>query len=356
MRPSSIHRLNRYDHQRGVALITVLMVFSIAAILVSKLLLQRSIDAQRVTMMVNRTQASYYARVGEDLAILGLRAEETADSDANTPNIDTLEEEWTAAPYSFDIDSFSQISIRIVDLNRFYNLNNLLEPDGTINEQELTRFENLLFELGLDEELATSLADWLDLDDNSRDFGTESDAYLSKELAYRAANTYLFDARELAMIEGYSPEVLQVLLPHVTALEIDDILPVNINTASIDVLSTLLESTTGGDSKVTGRSGAQRILDERPYESLSDVSRSGVTLISLTPAPSVGGETPAISRSRSNADVRSQYFEINVRANYGGATAYLTSVVKQEEIGEKARYILLKRDEADNSARFVEQF
>lgn len=356
---------SHYDHrplrlkQTGVALITVLMVFSIAAILVSKLLLQRSIDAQRVSQMVSRTQANYYARLGEDLAILGLRVEDTIDADGANPNVDTLEEEWTAAPYTFDIDGFSQIAIRIVDLNRFYNLNNMLEPDGSINPDELVRYENLLFELGLDEALAGALADWLDEDDNEdHGFGTESDTYMANELSYRAANRHLYDARELSMIEGYTPEVLEVLFPHVTALEISNILPVNVNTASTPVLATLLESNVaGGAKKVIGLSGAQRIADDRPFEDQAELNNVISKLVASTPAPQpAGANNPPNSRTRTNLNFQGTYFEINVRANYGGATAYLTTVVKQEGVGENAKYTVLKREESDNSARFVQQF
>lgn len=348
--------------QSGVALITVLMVFSIATILVSKLILQRSIDSQRVLKMIDRSQAHYYARVGEDLAILGLRVEDTVDKEPSNPDTDTLSEAWTAQPISFEIDSFSEIAIRTVDLNRFYNLNNLLEPSGLINEDELVRFQNMLFELGLDAELADNLADWLDADDNDRGFDTESDGYLRQDLAYRAANRQLYDARELSMVKGFTPEVLETLLPHVTALEIPDILPININTASAIVLSTLEASSNTATNKIQpiGMSGAQRIIDERPYEDGNDFNaRSDITNLVLTSAAPPG--TPQVpagarSRARNRVSYDSKYFEVNIRTNYSGATAFLSSVFWQDGAGDQSTYLLLKREESDNSARFVEQF
>ena len=347
--------------QSGVALITVLMVFSIATILVSKLILQRSIDSQRVLKMIDRSQAHYYARVGEDLAILGLRVEDTFDNESNNPNIDTLSEEWTAQPISFEIDSFSEIVIRTVDLNRFYNLNNLLEPSGLINEDELVRFQNMLFELGLDAELADNLADWLDADDSDRGFDTESDSYLRQDLAYRAANRQLYDARELSLVKGFTPEVLETLLPHVTALEIPDILPINVNTASAVVLSILEDSGSNSATikrKAIGMSGAQRIIDERPYDDRTDFNaRSGIrNLRGRSEEPPDNPAPPEGERDRERVVFGSTYFEVNIRTNYSGTTAYLSSVFKQEGVGEQSTYILLKREESDNSARFVEQF
>ncbi len=338
--------------QRGLALITVLMVFAIAAILVSKLALQRSIDVQRVGAMVNRSQAQYYARLGEDLAILALREEDTEDKKQGNNDIDTLEEIWTAAPYSYDIDGFSQIAIRIIDLNRFYNLNNLLEPTGVINDDELTRFENLLFELDIEQGLAENLADWLDADDRDRGFATESSGYLANELSYRAANQQLFDARELSMVEGFTPEVLEKLLPHVVALAVPEVVPLNINTASAQALASL-EFIDGADPVAIGISGAQRIIEERPFANMSEITRAGINgFKSSSSAPSSAGSS-SVTRARGRAAVKSNYFEINIRANYGGATAFLTSIVKQSGSGSSAKYTLLQRKESDNSARFV---
>ena len=56
--------------QAGVALITVLLVFAIATLLASKIIIGKVLDVQRTTGMVNRTQAYYYALAAEDLAIL----------------------------------------------------------------------------------------------------------------------------------------------------------------------------------------------------------------------------------------------------------------------------------------------
>ena len=360
---------SRLARQHGVALITVLMVFAIGSILISKVVLQRSVDAQRVSAAIARAQASYYARVGEDLAILGLREEDTLDADGSKPNNDTLDEAWTAAPISFDVDGFSQIAIQMIDLERFYNLNNLREPDGRINAEELLRFKGMLEELDLSEELADNLADWLDRDDRVAGYSSESASYLTKPLSYRAANTYIFDKKELLLIEGFTPEVYAVLAPHVVALPILDVLPINVNTATEYALATLRHKPGLSNERSIGMPVISGILDERPYDDTADFrARSGLqNPVTLSPAPSVLNPGNPVKKDaddesspnatqrtlRNHYSVWSRYFQINVRANYGGEVAYLTTVVKQEGNGSTAEFIVLSRDEGDNSGRFL---
>ena len=338
------------------------MVFAIGAILVSQMVLQRSVDVQRVANIVGRTQAQFYARAGEDLAILGLRqADELDDKDPNFLNHDALDEDWAVQLPSYELDGFGQIAIRIIDLNRFYNINNMLEPDGEININELQRFKHILIELDLSEELGDNVADWLDEDDSQRGYNSESDFYLNNDLSYRAANRAMFDIRELLQIDGFDKEVLEVLAPHIVALPIRDILPLNVNTATRYALTTLEEEVINRSRNrdTIGIEGADSIIDERPYEDHSDfINNSGISdpVIASDYQPSGGqGQTPP-NRGRTTFARSSEYFEINVRANYAGHVAYLTTVVKQEGVGANARYIVLSRDETDNSARFVQQF
>lgn len=348
--------------QRGVALVTVLMVFAIGAILVSQMVLQRSVDVQRVANIVGRTQAQFYARAGEDLAILGLRqADELNDGDRNFLNHDSLEEDWAGQLPPYELDGFGQMAIRIIDLNRFYNINNMLEPDGEINTNELQRFKHLLVELNLSEDLGDNVADWLDENDSQLGYNSESDFYLNGELSYRAANRAIFDVRELLQIDGFDKEVLEVLAPHIIALPIRDILALNVNTATRYALTTLEEDVVNRprNRDTIGLQGADSIIDERPYEDDSDfINNSGVTdpVSESEYQPSGGQNQTPPARGRTTFSRSSEYFEINVRANYAGHVAYLTTIVKQEGVGANARYIVLSRDETDNSARFVQQF
>ena len=348
--------------QRGVALITVLMVFAIASLIAGKVIMGKAVDTQRVTGMVNRTQAYYYALAAESLAMLALRQDDQNDVD-DQEMADDLEEMWASGAIPFEIDSIGSVVVQIIDLNRFYNINNMVQGDGQVNDQELERFRHLLVELQLDPELADNLKDWLDSDDREAGYLSESSAYLEQTPAYRAANSPMLDISELRLVNGFEPEVLQVLLPHITAVATVGVVPLNVNTATDYALTTLQESVVGGQSKGLTISAAQNIVSERPYDDDQDFNaRSGTrNLLTSTAVNSatgqVGGATGTnqnYSRYTKRLGVTSLYYEINIRANYAGHMAYLTTVVWQEGIGANAKYVVLSRRETDNSARLAQ--
>ncbi len=348
--------------QRGVALITVLMVFAIASLIAGKVIMGKAVDTQRVAGMVNRTQAYYYALAAESLAMLALRQDDQNDVD-DQEMADDLEEMWASGAIPFEIDSIGSVVVQIIDLNRFYNINNMLQGNGQVNDQELERFRHLLVELQLDPELADNLKDWLDSDDREAGYLSESSAYLEQTPAYRAANRGMLDISELRLVNGFKPEVLQVLLPHITAVATVGVVPLNVNTATDYALTTLQESVVGGQSKGLTISAAQNIVSERPYDDEPDFNtRSGTRNLLTSTAVNSGtgqvdvatGTNQNYSRYTKHLGVTSLYYEINIRANYAGHMAYLTTVVWQDGIGTNAKYVVLSRRETDNSARLAQ--
>jgi general secretion pathway protein K len=96
----------------------------------------------------------------------------------------------------------------------------------------------LLEILDLEPALAPALQDWIDADIIATfPDGAEDNEYLLADLPYRAGNRSLADISELRLIKGYTPEVLAVLVPHITALP--DTTAININTATPLVLQAL---------------------------------------------------------------------------------------------------------------------
>lgn len=336
---------SRRSRQAGVALITVLLVFAIAAIVASKVVTQQMVDTQRVVGMIDRTQAYYYARAAEQLAMLALREDEKADLDnsgGNNSQTDDLTEFWAAGVIPFEIDNIGKVFIQVIDLNRFFNLNNLLQPNGRVNKFELNRFRLLLTELDLDPGLAENLADWLDADEKEEGYQSESDSYERLEPPYQAGNRAMSDVSELRLVSGFTPEVVRTLAPYVCAVKLKGVLPLNINTA-VDYALTSLEEI-NSDNSISLR-GAQNIISNRPYESVADFDGQGVVSALRQHSPPDDG-----SALTNRYDVKSNYFEINVQANYAGTTAYLTTLVYRP-IGD---IVVLSRRETDNSQRFAQ--
>jgi len=167
--------------------------------------------------------------------------------------------------------------------------------------------------------LADNLKDWLDADDREAGYFSESSAYLEQTPAYRAANRPMLDISELRLVNGFEPEVLQVLLPHITAVATVGVVPLNVNTATDYALTTLQESVVGGQSKGLTISAAQNIISERPYDDDQDFNaRSGTrNLLTSTAVNSATGQVGGASGTNQNYSrytkrfgVTSLYYEI----------------------------------------------
>lgn len=318
------------NRQRGVALITVLMVFAIASMVAAKVIFEQTIVTKRMTGIVERTQAYYYALATEELGILALKADDEQDSEDNDTS-DDLTEFW-AQPRVETIDGIGQVQIVIYDLNRFFNVNNIIDDKGKVRQQEFERYKVLLETLDLDDELAENLFDWMDQDDSEDGYQSESDSYRDARPAYRAANRRVKHVSELYAVSGYSQEVMTKLLPHITAIDADLVLPINYNTGTEQTLATLL-NTQGTNTVPIGRSGASNIISDRldPYGQ---------------------GETPqtrGLFQNISGGTVSSFIYEIHVKATYGSHSAYLSSVV----IRDGRAYSVLYRTEANNDHYFL---
>ena len=82
-RTAFIDVLPFFTRQTGVALITVLLVFAIASVIASKVIVAKVLDTQRTNSLINRTQAYYYALATEEFAILALQQDIKNDSNCN---------------------------------------------------------------------------------------------------------------------------------------------------------------------------------------------------------------------------------------------------------------------------------
>lgn len=351
-RSAARRSFGKRSNQSGVALVTVLMVFAIAALIATKITVGKMIDVKRTTGMVNRTQAYYYALAAEELAILALRDDATADAEKPVGDIsgDHFDEYWAQSALPLEIDNIGSVVIQITDLHRFYNLNNLLQFDGKGHNEELKRFRYLLEELDIDISLADNLGDWLDADDKEVGYLSETNGYSNERPPYAAANGLLTDVSELRMVRGFTPEVMAKLSPHVGVVKQEGVFPLNMNTATEYALTTIPRS---NKTSGVGLTVAQDILGDRRQPYLRDIGDRLEDHALATQsefndsAPVTGIPNKIIFQSYS------LYFEINVRASYAGSVAYLTTVVYRK-LGAKPKIEILSRRETDNSARFLQ--
>lgn len=258
---------------KGVALITVMLVVALAAIIATQMLARLQLQIQRTTNISMNQQAYWYAMGAEAFAKRVLFTTFEEEPDANH-----LGQPWAQGETTYPVD-FGQITGEISDLQACLNLN-ALKVDGNSNgdntdngsnspnkKQPLhATFQRLILSLDIEdiddfsaESMTDALIDWLDSDDAiSSNGGAEDSDYAAKEFPYLPANNYLASVNELRTIANFTVPVINKLKALVCILPNTNQHLININTLSPEqpeLLAALLD---------VSSNDAEQILSSRP--------------------------------------------------------------------------------------------
>ncbi|HEY3486485.1 MAG TPA: type II secretion system minor pseudopilin GspK [Gammaproteobacteria bacterium] len=215
----------KYNKQKGVALITALLIVALAAAAAAWLTNTHQLSIRRSGNLINGDQAYAYALGLEALAIAALN-EDFKQQGGNTT--DGFSDVWAVGIAPFPVPG-GMVSGRVIDLQGLFNLNSLFQG-GKIQPVPLARFRTLLRYLELDDELANAVIDWLDADTNPYGpSGAEDDYYTGLERPYRTANGPFTSVSELRMVKGFDVKQFDALSAALSALPVGT--PINVNTA-----------------------------------------------------------------------------------------------------------------------------
>jgi len=225
--------------QRGVAIITVMLMVVMISVGLYALVGQQSIAVRRAGAQHALTTAASLTGAGERFAAALLFRDR---DNGERGDSDSPEDVWANSLPPVPIEH-AVLSGCIVDLQGRFNLNNLVDAEGRTNALQVERFEGLLSALSLDPGIAAVVVDWVDADLNPQGAdGAEDDYYLAQNPPYRTANRSFASTSELRLLRGLSgseeaDEALATLLPHVSALPPGT--PINVNSATPAVLEGL---------------------------------------------------------------------------------------------------------------------
>jgi len=227
--------------QRGVALITAIVLVAIATVLAVHIGTRAALDLRRTTGLAALDQGWQVALGAEAWA-----AEVLKDDDTTT---DHLAEAWAQPLPPLPIDG-GELRGALEDMQGRFNLNNLVKPDRTVNEQQVEVFQRLLVLVGAQERWAGMMADWLDADTVPHMVdGAEDGTYLSQSPPYRAANVLVTTTTEMMALPGMTRDEFERIRPYVAALPVGT--TINLCTAKAPVLSALVEGGTDfGDAEL----------------------------------------------------------------------------------------------------------
>ncbi|MGH8251818.1 MAG: type II secretion system minor pseudopilin GspK [Steroidobacteraceae bacterium] len=225
--------------QRGVALITAIVLVAIATVLAVHVGTRAALDLRRTAGLFALDQGWQVALGAEAWA-----AEVLLDDYEDDQEIDHPGERWAQPLPALPVDG-GELRGAVEDMQGRFNLNSLIDGQGQAVDEAIERFQWLLVQVGANPRWATILVDWLD-EGTVPQFpeGAEDGIYLSQNPPYRAANGPITTVSELLALPGMTQEEYQRIRPYVAALPVS-VKEINVCSASGPVLEALTQEGTG---------------------------------------------------------------------------------------------------------------
>ena len=277
-------------NEQGAALITVMVIVIIATMLIVAMVSRQQLEIHRTETLLDLAQAYHYALGAEALARSVL-----ASDTSLTPNLHYPAQSWARLHEGIPVEEGNMV-FAIEDLQARFNLNTLVGGDAA----PTARFRRLLALLKLPEQLVDNVI-----------------AYTQT-----GGTPHLFySVEELREIDGINDEVMQALLPFITALPVIHSL-LNVNTASDIVLSAYVP-----DKK-------QRIHIKEAFAKQGMLDQPALN---------------AIGMNTKDMGVESFYFSMSAEVEIGGRRAHLTSMIERyEDAFGVMRFHTIRRDRRGN--------
>ena len=310
--------------QRGVALITTMLITAIVAVVASELTSERHRITDRTIKLIASDQGLISIWSIENFVKIVL-AQDAKESTADFPG-----EDWTINA-TIPIDN-GLISGRLTDESGKFNINNIIARDdqGKFKQgypfdqkganQVLTLLRNL--DVDYPEELISAIIDFMDGDSDVyrgiKPFrGAEDTYYLSQDPAYRTANRPLYDLSELKLVKGMSAEIYDAIEPHLTALP--KTTAVNANFATAQTLRMLSD-------KITVELAEEIVLRQNKKDAFKSYNELIGFMESYTATTGLAQQI-----SIATLDVKTQFVRLKMSTNLAGAITNSTSIIERDK-------------------------
>ena len=220
--------------QRGVALLTILLLVVSITVVAGAMLASQKIVIRRSGLLFNQNQLLQDIDAAQQLAVTIIRADSTLN------DTDSLQDIWAQPLPPYPLGTHT-VAMELRDEASRFNINNLYH-DGEVDVAAVAIFQRLLTQLNLEPDIAIAAVDWQDSDSEVyKDGGDESTVYAQQSTSLDATlpNQPFVSIEQLQEVRGMSTEALVSLRPYITAVPY--YLPININTASLEVLAALVD-------------------------------------------------------------------------------------------------------------------
>lgn len=312
------------SHERGAALLTVLMLVAVIATVTASALDRLTVTTRLAANAKVVGQGRHWLGFAEQLA--AVRLEDLARADAAR----TLNGSWLGAVRQVRLPDGGIVSAEVRDGGNCFNLNSLVRAEGEqliAEPRTIEQLTNLLVLLGTDlgqaRNIAAASADWIDSDDLPLPGGAERSGYGGAQ--WSPSNALMADASELGAVRGVTPELLTLAAPFLCALPEAKPSALNPNTLAPEqamLLAMLAPASLGLDR-------ARAAIAARPAAGFE----SGVAFWQSPPLAGVVVPPEAAEQVR----LKSRWFEL--RATLTASGQELASRTLIDLTGERARIV-----------------
>ena len=311
--------------QTGVAIITALLIVTIAATISVTISTQLQLDVRRTGNHITVYQGYYYALFAEDYSLTLLKDKDKFDELVNQLR------EFGHFKQVFPVEG-GTVEGKVTDLNSCININALV-TGAAVDPATEERLKRLLANAGIKGNPTQAITDWIDsgvTDSTTTPDGAEDGYYMNLEKPYRTANTPLNSVSELRLVRGFEDDenysaVLRLsnnfsdnekspAAPSLCALNSSSN-SINVNTATAEVLQSLASGMTPA---MTENIIQQRI--QSPFNTIADfTSISGLN---------------TIIKNTDHLVTESEYFLLKTKAEIGQANMIMYSIIHRDASGK----------------------
>ena len=333
--------------QRGVAVVTALLLTTLAVTIVASLFWQQQVQVRSIENQRLQLQKQWILRGALDWARLILR------ENARLSQYDSLDQPWAVPLQDTRLDQYVEnnrtdaeagdatLAGQMVDAQAMYNLNNLA-ANGVPVEKEVRVFARLLGNLRLNPSLAQDAAVMIAASTAKQNLGATAanppaqkiDPTTGLPMAATANDgasqmqapavvlpsgppmLAMTQVEDLLAVPGFTPEAVEKLRNLVIFLPRAGT-PVNINTAPPEVLAAVVEGISASDAAV--------IVATRTTASFRN---SGDFALRLPGIPSVGG---------GNLGVASDFFLVNGKVRLSRAALQIQAMILRTGRGQSPK-------------------
>lgn len=321
---------NCCQRQRGVAIITVLLIVALVSILAMQMTDRLQYQLRRSQMLLSLDQAQWI-NLGAEAFAEQVLDQDFKDADERVH----LGQYWASGAQQFPLDDGGMLRGQIYDRQACFNLNAVgQEKEGdnsTLRTLSVRQIQALFEAQQVDayqaEQMADTLADWIDEDDVATgNMGAEDSEYGGKSVPYLTANSPLVDIGELPEITGFNGAVMRKIASTICVLPQETSLKINVNTVTEPAIFVALFT------PALSMSQAEELIRNRPVD--------GYKTVEDFLAESALSGIPVDDKVKGELDISSSWFEVKAETYWGGTVLASHSLLKRNG---KNSWIVIRR-------------